>query len=408
MRVAYLLLHFPFLTETFVAEEIKAVRDLGVDVQIVSLLEADPRPAQQLSRALLPYCWYAPGLASSQLWWAQFYFLLTRGGAYLALLWRLLRCPYPTKPLSLFAKRLVIFLKAVAVAHHLRHYNVDLFHSHFAWLSGAAAWVCARLLKTPFTVTTHAYDLFAKDDLLALVAGEASQVVTISEFNRQYIAQRGVRAPDGISVIRCGVDLEQIAGVNGDHAPVNAGPVRILSVGSLVPKKGHRDLVEACRILKERSIPFRCTIIGGGGDESGLRSLIAQFDLTSEVSLRGALPNHEIIQAYREHDIFALASVVAPNGDRDGIPVVMMEAGALGLPLVSTHVSGIPELVQHGRTGLLAPAGDAAALADALATLAGDPALRRRLGQAANALVSAEYGITLNAQRLVTLFRQLI
>lgn len=139
-----------------------------------------------------------------------------------------------------------------------------------------------------------------------------------------------------------------------------------------------------------------------------MRSLISQFDLTSEVSLRGALPNHEIIQAYREHDIFALASVVAPNGDRDGIPVVMMEAGALGLPLVSTHVSGIPELAQHGRTGLLAPAGDAAALADALATLVGDPALRQRLGQAANALVSTEYGITLNAQRLVALFRRLI
>jgi colanic acid/amylovoran biosynthesis glycosyltransferase len=408
LRVAYLLLHFPFLTETFVAQEVKAVRDLGVDVQIVSLLEPDPRPVQQLSQELLAYCWYAPGLASPALWWAQLYFLITAGGRYLALLWRLLRCPYPNQPFTLFAKRLAIFFKAAAVAYKLRNSEVDLFHTHFAWLSGAAAWVCARLLEKPFTVTAHAYDIFAANDLLPLVAGEASQVVAISEFNRQYIAQSGARSPEEISVIRCGVDLAAIkASANGAKPPQPGGPVRILAVGSLNLKKGHRYLIEACRLLKERGLPFTCTIIGDGGDEATLRALIRQWDLAEMVTLRGAIPNHEIMQAYREHDIFALASVVAPNGDRDGIPVVMMEAGAMGLPLVSTQVAGIPELVQNGRTGLIAPPQDPAALADALATLAANPEQRQRYGAAAKTLVEAEYGIASNAQRLVELFRRL-
>src|SRR6266540_149382 len=125
LRVAYLLLHFPYLTETFVAQEIKAVRALGVNVQIVSLLKPDNRPVQRVSEGLLPFCSYAPGLASPRLWLAQGYFLLTTGGRYLALLWRLLRCPYPSAPLALFSKRLAIFLKAVAVADQLRRSGVD-------------------------------------------------------------------------------------------------------------------------------------------------------------------------------------------------------------------------------------------------------------------------------------------
>ena len=404
LRVVYLLLHFPYLTETFVAQEIKAVRDQNVDVQIVSLLEADKRPPQSLSQQLLPLCSYAPGLLSPALWLAQFHFLFTAGGRYLSLLVRLLRCPYPAAPLSLLAKRLVIFLKAVAVADQLRRQEVDLIHTHFAWLSGAAAWVCARLLDKPFTVTAHAYDIFATDDLLALVAAEANSLVTISEFNRRYIAQCGVRSAEEIAVIRCGVDLSTIQPAEErDAEPANSGPLRVLAVGSLNRKKGHRYLIEACHLLKQAGRAVSCTIIGDGADQQNLRNLIAQYGLDDRVTLAGAIPNHEIMQAYRTHDLFALACVVAPNGDRDGIPVVMMEAGANGLPLVSTAVSGIPELVQHGQTGLVVPPADARALAEAIAALAADPELRRRYGCAAKRLVEAEYGVVDNARRLVEL-----
>jgi glycosyltransferase involved in cell wall biosynthesis len=408
LRVAYILLHFPYLTETFVAEEIRAMRAQGVDVQIISLLEPGGGPPQRLSQELLPYCRYAPSLGALALWLAQFYFLITAGGRYFSTLYRLLRCPYPHTPLTLLAKRLVIFLKAVAIAHLLRRERVDLLHAHFAWLPGAGAWVCARLLRRPYSVTAHAYDLFASTDLLALVAGAADDVIAISEYNRQFLARAGIRPAEAIAVIHCGVDLCQID-ANAALRPLSApeAPVRILSVGSLNQKKGHQYLIEACRILKERGLAFVCTIIGGGSDETRLRALIEQHGLQAEVQLLGPRPNDEIMAAYRAHDLFALACVVAADGDRDGIPVVMMEAGAHGLPLVSTEVSGIPELAQPQRTGLVAPPADPAALADAIFTLAQDPALRQRLGENARELVHAEFNSPVNAQRLLERFQQI-
>jgi colanic acid/amylovoran biosynthesis glycosyltransferase len=406
LRVVYLLLHFPYLTETFVAEEIQAVQAQGVDVQIVSLLGPDAGQPQPLSERLLPRCWYAPSLTAWSLWRAQFYFLSKQPRLYLSLLVTLLSRPYPNQPLSLFAKRLVIFLKAVAVAARLRDDPVNLFHAHFAWLPGAAAWVCARLLQRPFSVTAHAYDLFASADLLNLVAQEADQVVAISEYNRHFISKTTGRPREAIAVIRCGIDLGNFAGIQPVAHTQEAGDrLRLIAVGSLNHKKGHEVLIEACQLLKERQIPFVCNIIGRGEGEARLAELISRLGLQQHVYLRGALPNPAILAEYGRHDLFVLASVVAPNGDRDGIPVVMMEAGACGLPLVSTAVSGIPELVRHGKTGLLAPPEDARSLADAITTLAANPLLRQELGEAARALVQEEYNIAINAQRLVECFR---
>jgi len=405
LRVSYILLHFPYLTETFVAEEIHAVRSQDVDVEIISLLRPGPGPVQPLSKQLLHYVWYAPGLLSPHLWRAQFYFLLRSPRLYANLLMRLLRQPYPRGRLMLLGKRLVIFLKAVAVAHHLRDRDVHLLHAHFAWLPGAAAWVCARLLDVPLTVTVHAYDIYYSNDLLPLIVGEVDRVVAISDYNRQQVAAVGTGSGEGISVIHCGVNLGPFRPRPPAGLERSVGePIRILSVGSLVAKKGHSYLIAACHLLKQRGEDFVCTIIGGGPDEPALRQQIKEYGLQDQTELLGARPHPEIVTAYRQHDLFVLASVVTPDGDRDGIPVVLMEAGAAGLPLVSTDVSGIPELVRHGETGWLVPPGDSNALADAIAALAADPALCMRLGQNARALVEAEFNIEGNALRLVKLF----
>jgi glycosyltransferase involved in cell wall biosynthesis len=409
LRVAYILLHFPYLTETFVAEEIRAIRAQGVEVEIISLLEAGGGPVQTVSAGLLPHCWYAPGLASLRLWQAQFYYLFRTPALYFTLLFLLLRCPYPKERLTLLAKRLVIFLKAVAAAHRLRGRKIDLLHAHFAWLPGAAAWVCARLLGLPFTVTAHAYDLFASPDLLPVAAGAADHVIAISEYNRRFLVEQRFCNEAAVTVIHCGVDYAQLAALAGERRARAAGaPIRILSVGSLNAKKGHEYLIEACRLLDERQLPFTCTIIGGGGGELLLRRQIERHGLHERVQLCGARSQEEVLPAYRDHDLFVLAAVVAPNGDQDGIPVVMMEAGAFGLPLLSTQVSGIPELVQHERTGLLVPPKDAEALADAIDRLAADPALRQEYGSEARLLVQTEFNVAVNAQRLVTMFQAVI
>ena len=405
-RIAYLLLHFPFHTETFVAEEIQAIRQLGLEVRIISLLGPGPGPAQPLSQQMLPEVWYAPGMLSLELWRAQFHFAFNSPSVYWRLLAHLLRQPHRPRPWVSMAKRLVIFLRAVGAAYHLKGEDVDLLHTHFAWLSGAAAWVCSRLLGLPFTVTTHAHDIYISNDLLPLVVNEASHVVTISDYNRRHLESIVEHAAKDISVIHCGVNLplfrQRLAAETG--RPTNQ-PIRILSVGSLKAKKGHPHLIDACQLLQRRGVEFTCSIIGGGPAESALHSQIHNAGLQKRVQLLGARPHPDC--RCHQHDLFVLASEVAPSGDMDGIPVVLMEAGAAGLPLVSTPVSGIPELVRHGQTGWLVAPGDAVELADAIATLATDPTLRQCLGQNARALVEAEFSIEKNAPRLAAVFQSI-
>ncbi len=407
-NVVYILLHFPYLTETFVAEEIDAIRRKGCGVKIISLLEPGAGPVQPLSKALLPYTWYAPGLLAPGLWLAQLYFMFRSPRLYLRLLISLARQPYPRQPLVLLAKRIVIFWKAVAVARQLKGHDIQLLHSHFAWLSGAATWICARLLDLPFTVTVHAYDIYVSNDLLPLISRQADKIVAISEYNREQVLVLGGCSAEAISVIHCGVNFDNLEQPHAPQKRSDNGNLKILSVGSLLPKKGHHDLITACHLLKQQGLEFTCSIIGGGAAEFELKRLIQTYGLQEQVRLLGPRPHHDIMAAYRDHDLFALASVITPGGDRDGIPVVLMEAGAQGLPLISTRVSGIPELVRHGETGLLVPPGDSVSLAGAITMLARDRALRVRLGQAAQRLVKAEFSIEGSASRLKTLFERTV
>jgi len=399
--IAYILLRFPHLTETFIAAEIQAVQAQGTPVRILSLLPPHPGPVHPTSQALLSQVEYAPPLHSPALWLAQLAAFLSGPRRYLRLLGDLMAPPPPRAVWRL--KRLVVFVKGVALARRLGDAPPRLIHSHFAWLSAAAALVVSRLLDRPLTVTAHASDIYSpENDLLCLVAGAASRLITISEHNRQAIVARCPAVQGRIAVVHCGVDRARFAATQ----PPPDGPVRILSVGSLTEKKGHEYLIRACRLLRDRGLDFRCTIVGRGEQQAALERLIAELNVGENVTLAGPLEQPQVRRALGRSHIFALACVVARDGDRDGIPVAMMEALAMGLPVVSTSVSGIPELVRDGETGLLAPPRDPPALAQALARLITDPALRRRLGQRGQALVAREFDIVVNAARLRSIFNE--
>lgn len=406
-KVCYILLHFPYLTETFIAEEIHAIRSLSTDVSIISILESGTGPVQPLSQRLLPYTWYAPGLFTLYLWKAQIHFLIKNPYLYFNLLLQLLSQPYPRQFITRLAKRLYIFLKAVSVAYYLEGSDFQLVHAHFAWLSGASAWIIASLIGLPFTVTVHAFDIYShKNDLLNLISKQANHVIAISEYNRKQLLSLGTRPAEDISIIHCGVDLDKLQSKTKTQIEhPGESLVRILSVGSLVAKKGHTYLIAACHQLKKQGVNFSCTIIGDGPEIHELNKQIQECNLQNQVRLLGARSHPEIISAYHQHDLFVLACIVTPNGDRDGIPVVLMEAGAAGLPLISTNVSGISELVRHGQTGWLIPSCDSPALADAIAFLAAEPALKVRIGQNAQVLVETEFNITSNALQLASLFQ---
>ena len=203
-------------------------------------------------------------------------------------------------------------------------------------------------------------------------------------------------------MIHCGVDIDryrELASV--EKSSGDDSVLQIVAVGSLNEKKGHEYLIQACDLVRRQGIPFQCDIIGGGSRENALRRLIHEMELDGYVTIHGALTHEAILETYGRADIFALACVVAADGDRDGIPVALMEAGIAELAIVSTAVSGIPELVRHEETGLLVPERDAAALADAIVRLSQDPKLRQALGVNARQLVLAEFSSDRLADQLI-------
>ncbi len=408
LEVAYILLRFPYLTETFVADEIIEMQRQGVKVRIISLLSPHDTLVQPTSQQLLGHTTYAPDARSWRLWKAQLYFVLRSPLLYGSLLLQLIRQPYlPGKFGVSLSRRLLIFLKAVTIARQLKDSPVQFLHSHFAWLSGAAAAIISKLINAPFTVTVHAYDIYISNDLLCFTTRSAAGVVAISRYNQTMVQQQCPGLPDDrFTVIHCGIDPHTFipAADTPSHTPLS-----ILSVGSLTPKKGHQHLIEACGQLHAQGVDFNCVIIGSGPAENHtyLQQRVQQLGLTDRITLTGALPREEVLAAFRRCDMFVLASIIAKEGDRDGIPVVLMEALAMGIPVISTNVSGIPELVRPGETGLLVPPGDPAALTQAIIQLAAAPDLQATFKQNGRQLVEEQFQIQGNVQRLKDLFQRL-
>jgi glycosyltransferase involved in cell wall biosynthesis len=257
-------------------------------------------------------------------------------------------------------------------------------------------------LNLPYSFTAHAHDIYVERPMLREKIHDARFVVTISEYNRRFLARLYPDLADNVTVIHCGVDLSAFEPQPRGELP--AGPWTVVSVASLQPQKGHAYLVRACAILRARGIDVRCLFIGEGPEEASLRRQITDAGLDEVVHLLGALPRPRVIAALAGADAMALASVRLPKGKMEGIPVSLMEAMAMALPVVATDLSGVPELVRDGETGLLAPERDAEALASALASLHDDPDRAQRLAEAGRRHVAEAFDLRINTARLAALF----
>lgn len=230
-------------------------------------------------------------------------------------------------------------------------------------------------------------------------AADAAAVVTVSDYNRMHLEATYGDAASGVTRIYNGLDLKRF-----ELMPATRAGDAILAVGRVVEKKGFDVLIDACAILRERGVRFRCRIVGDGIDGASLRDRIARLDLGALVQLEGPRPHADLFGLFREAAVFVAPCVVAADGDRDGLPTVLLEAMALGTPCVSTAVTGIPELVHDGETGLCVPPRDPAALADALERMLADPDLGARLATRARARVEQAFDIRRNAARLRDVF----
>jgi glycosyltransferase involved in cell wall biosynthesis len=290
----------------------------------------------------------------------------------------------------------------VRFALEMERAGVSHVHAHFATHPTVAALIIHRLTGIPFSFTVHAHDLHVEQRMIAEKVAAARFVVAISEYNRDMMIEEcGEGARSKIFVIHCGIDSAVFRKSKRIRRP--DGAFRILCVGRFDEVKGHPVLVAACRALAERGIPFVCDLAGDGPRRPAIEAMIRDAGLADRVHILGALPRQEIVRLLSECDVFALPSIMAANGEREGIPVSLMEAMAMGIPVISSRLSGIPELVEHGVSGILVEPGNAPAFSEALEALSRDAELRRRLGRAGAEKVLREFDLSRNVAQLAAL-----
>ncbi len=396
-RVVYVCQTFPWVTQSFTVREVSALLDEGVDVRVVSFRRPDESLIDVAARRLVPLTTYLPAPQDSVLL-APFVRMLRRNPRTLLREAHVgVRSPglVTTTP-AMRMRALLAVIRAAWIAEHCP--DAGIFHAEFPDEAATAAMVAAELSGRPFSFKSHAS---FNPTQLARKARKAAFVATESEFTRtRYF---GDLPDDRVLVNRGGVTLGARV-----RRHTSAGPLRILCVGTLQEKKGQLHLVGALRRLRERGVPFSCLFLGNGPLERRLVEQVAADGLETEVIFRSYLPHDQVERLYTEHDVVVAPAVVASDGDRDGLPAVLIEAAAAGCALVSTAVSGIPELVEDGTSGLVVPQRDEDALADALARLAADPALRQRLGAGARAIVGERFDLRWNVAELAARFEDVL
>jgi colanic acid/amylovoran biosynthesis glycosyltransferase len=388
LTVLYVVSLFPCWSETFIVREVQALVDLGVDVRILSLKPPSEALVQPEAAGLAARVVYARGSRATG---AQ----LLRALPVMTAVTHGLR----GHPAAL-AKSVVALWRAAGASRAAAAIAPRAIHAHWATYPSTAALLLSRLLGVPFSFTAHAHDIFVEDHLVAAKLRASAFAVTVSDFNRRLLERRyGAEARQKLRVIHCGIPLEQFPFQAGDRQPG-----AVVAVGRLDPIKGFPVLVDACGVLRDAGVTFTCDIVGDGPLRGSLAAQIAGRRLENQVRLRGAMAGGDLRRLLYTASVFALPSIVTPEGNMDGIPVALMEAMASGLPAVSTRVSGIPELVRDGSSGRLVAAGDAAALAGALSELLARPTLRIEFARAARRGVEESFDASRESARLHALF----
>lgn len=395
LRLTYIIGTYPSLTTTFIDREILAARRSGVDVRILSIRRSSGRLSAEQERLredvtyLLPVAWL-PLIAG------HLRFALFDAGIYFGTLLYLLTRPHPGLRARLMT--LLHFAEGVYAAYLLRRNPGGQLHAHFVDRAATVALVASRLLRVPYSVTAHANDIYVHPVLLPEKLGAASSVITCTGYNQAHLVKLGAgRFDRKVQCIYHGLDLQHYQPRNR----ARSGKPLLLSVGQLKEKKGLTYLIDACTLLHERGYSFECQIVGAGPLRSTLEAQIQQSGLADVVRLCGALPHAEVIDKFGQASMFVLPCVLGANGDRDGIPNALLEAMAMQLPVVSTAISGIPEVVADGVNGLLVPPADTEALATALARLLDDADLRHELGVQGRRTVAEQFDVEWNVRRML-------
>ena len=390
--IGFLLKTYPKLSETFILNEILELERQGLNLHIFSLRRPPARRTHPSVAQVKAPITYLPSLLpefdpaqEKELLDAHLDLFHQDNSTYFQALQF-----YMARPEE---RRLHEFLQGGYLAWKLQQLGITHLHAHFANVPTATAEIAQAFTGLSYSITAHAKDIYLSDNgALDRRIAKAEFVLTCTDFNRRYLEQVSTsRTP--IHLAYHGLDVNRFS--PAPRSQQSEVPL-ILSVGRFCEKKGFPYLLKTCHTLKQVGIPFRCAIVGYGPLEKSIRKQINALGLNDHITLVGKLTQDELIEYYQQADIFVLPCLVTDDGDRDGIPNVLLEAMAMEVPVVSTAISGISELVESNQNGVLVPEKDALSLAQALEALLRQPELRTTLGKAGRLTVLEKFGLTRN------------
>ena len=402
MLIVYILDGFPSDSEYFILNEISELTGKGLDIRIVAMRKSTGvhgAAARYTGNAVLyDRNFFSPGKLI-----AHIYLLFSAGRKYIKVVsdvagqWR-------SSPVSL-AKGFARFSTGVYFLFLLRKIPVDHLHAHFISVPADIAMIMSGLSGKGFSCSAHARDIYTADqESLIRKIDRAQFFITCTAYNKRFLERLSRATSRKVFHVYHGIDLASWPAKHPDRPEGKPSGVRLLTVSRLVEKKGIIHLLEAVKMLRDLGLGVDCVIIGDGP----LRQLFERYrdvnGLHTNIHLHGALPQSEVKSFYRSADIFVLPSMIAADGDRDGLPNVLVEALAVGIPVVTTSISAIPELVIHGLTGILVPDRSPDGIRDAILRLLQDKELYEQIARNGRRKVEEEFSIQASTDRLVEIF----
>ncbi len=390
-KVAYLFERFPSFGQTFCYREVAELDRQGVDVHIYSIRRPSGEPKQDWNPHLVERVHYLP---EEKVLVSEIDEKLRAG-----------KVPPPAADAIRNWDRQPDFLRLYQAAYvglRLREAGLNHIHAHFAGMASRTAYWIEQFFGIPFSFTAHANDIFAPRGFvvsLARLMEKAAAIITVSDFAAKALREQFPQSAARIHRVYNGVDLARF-----HPSDFGSGTPSIVSVGRLIEKKGYQDLVAACGLLRERGRRFHCLIIGEGPLEQQLREQIHGRGLEEVVSLVGPETQSQIALRLAHATIFVLPCAHEQSGGMDNLPTVIMEAMAAGLPVISTPIAGVPEMVEDGVNGILVPEHDPAAISSAIEQLISDPEQARRLGDRGREIARKKFSIETTVRALRQVF----
>lgn len=403
-KLLYITTTLPSLTLTFVYREIFGLEERGFQINTVSMNRPARESVSGEASDLLDSTLYLDDVSPAAKLLSLVSVVISRPLKFLECL-GLFASASPMNGVRDYLRLGYHLIEACYLSRQDAIRDIDHIHSHFINGPTSLAMFLSVLVDRPFSFTMHASLIWLDPLAFRAKLDRCSFCVSISEYNKSYVvAEYGQHLKNKIKIVHCGIHPGRMQPMVPDLPPKDGGVVSLLGVGQLTERKGFHFLVRACAELKSRGVPFKCSIVGEGHQRPVLESLISELRVTDCVHLIGARPQEDMPGFLAAANVFVLPCVVASDGWRDGIPVALMEAMYWKIPVVSTNILGLPELIDNNINGVLVEPEDVSGLADAIERLSGSREMRIRMGEQAKVKVLAEFNTEHSVEQLDSLF----